>query len=864
MRYLKQTIILFLLLAPAYSCFAVTMNINITEHPHSTVLVIGTTLRTNFPMLKVSLSASGGPASLTSLIITNNGTVPFVTSEGQFNGVTKVSLYQDDAGGTSPTEFDTNDNLLASAVINTAQSASFSGLTLQLEDGASALLFVVYDFGNSSSILGQQALAKVSTLNTSVTSVINQNNSTTVKCSGGYISSAEDISSEYIFRSEDPVAVLKVTIDLYGEPMESLQILLENAPGNFNTNVFEKVSIYQDSTTAGTQGCFDLNSDIARDVQTSFSSAGQLAFTITSGNQLVTGNYVFFVVYDVKSSCAIGTEVQAQIASVYITGKTSGESTTILGTLPTPTTPADMTIIEDYTLAMTDVQVLADHPVYQGGSKVPVLKFSLQKLDTQLGNTITIKVRNQGSCAFSSVADGVSKVWLYKDSNVGGTRYSYDSQDLLQLTASTFTNSNKDVEIKNIAIPEALTSYFLLYDIGLAASGTFNARIQDMVTSGNLFMSNTIPHAITVSQNIVTSSITVDSVTSNIFLIGSQCTEDIYVTLNIRNNSDIPLKLTYAAPKFYQGSINGIDLSAEYLLEPLSSFPITINPGVTAIGTKILTRNITTHGTILLDSVVQVSSMNTTSVVSRYLVSAGQYSRTVSDNSIYWQVQYSRDENSWDYPAHVLTVNTLYSNTSRRLESGDPVQSLMPLQVYFNQNVINESTFQVNFNSAQCSQIGDPGSIFEYSYDTDRGLFQTKTPTSSGTLTIRLFDKAGVSLSDLSLYMTVDEELELGNFMLYPNPFLPDSVNTLILAFTLNKEAWLDFYVINAGGRVIWSSTDNHYDTNTIDYIGYNEYRLPGVLDSNNYLPSGIYSVRVIARDADDKKVYARTKLAVR
>jgi len=877
-RFKNLAFLSFLFFFPVFLGYATTLNVDITEHPHASVVLIGGSTQTNFPMLKMTLSATGGDVSVTSLVVTNNGDLLYVTASGQDNGIVKVTLYQDtksSSGGTSPGVFGTDDILIGSldpdSGLTNAGSASFTGLSVAVDEGGSETLFLLYDLGGNSANLGKTANGGVDTGSITHTADIlnlNNNNRTKVTLAGGVLNSVEDISSAYLFRGEDPAAVLKVSLSLSGELMENIRFTLSNAQGNFHSTIFEKVSIYEDHTSSGTQGSFDADNDILRDPKTVFPDpadspdAPTIEFSVTSGNSLSTGNYIFYVVYDVKSDCPIGTQLQAQVTSMQVTGKTSGETETVLGTLPGPTSPAETDVIDTYTLTLSAVQVELDHAVYQGSTKVPVLAFTLKKLAAALGDSVSIKISNEGSCPFSSLADGISRVWLYQDNPASSGAGEYDGQDLLVSTTTEFTNNGKDVVLSDVQLVlNESTTFFVLYDVGLTSSGTFNARIDDIPSPETIYMATSLPHSLIVSQNVIASPLTIISVTSNVSIINSQTTQNMRVTLNIQNNASVPLRISSVGPTWYENTIHGQDRSAEYLLQAVDTYPLTVNPGNVDLAVEVSTDNISTEGTYLLDGRVSFVSQDITATTVRYPFSSGQYGRVVSGDPIYWQVEFSREQQSWDVPAHVLSVNMVYLSASQAFESGDPVKASAQLKIYFNRNVIDESSFQVLFGDVSCQQvIGDPASIYEYQYDADQGLLTTRVPTASGQLTVRLFDKAGESLDSLELTIAVPEQIQISNILLYPNPFPVNGSTTLVFSFSLNKAADVDFYLANAGGDIVWSSKDNAFES-----VGYNEYRIwTGLLNSGDYLASGIYSVWLIARDSDGNKAMAKAKLAVR
>lgn len=89
---------------------------------------------------------------------------------------------------------------------------------------------------------------------------------------------------------------------------------------------------------------------------------------------------------------------------------------------------------------------------------------------------------------------------------------------------------------------------------------------------------------------------------------------------------------------------------------------------------------------------------------------------------------------------------------------------------------------------------------------------------------------------------------------------MPSGLDTLTFAFNTNRQpSYLDLYVLDAGGKIVWQSKSNYFAL-----PGYNEYKWDGKLDSGRYLPSGIYSIRAILADLKGNRVSARSKLAVR
>ena len=873
-KYLSLLLFIFL----SNTLLAVSLNVNISEYPHSSVLIIGDELRSNQPMLKIRLSMSGGSDSFRSITITNNNEVPFVTSGGQLNGITRIALHRDDSDGVFSSD---NDDLLESITLdgttNNADIVQFSGFSpLELDDGDEVLLYVVLDFGNATSVLGNTAKIKASTLNLTVdssTSIIyTQNNSSQVLLSGAQLTAVEDLSDQYLFRGETAEAVLKVSVLLAGEPMDNILISLTNSEGTFQNNIFEKVSLYEDSTIEGTVDNFDLDFDLAKDVKTFFSDpeidSPTIEFTITSGNRMATGNYTFFIVYDLLESCPEGTIVRAQISGVQVTGIMSGETVTALGTLPNPVEPAEMEVIEGYTILLTQNSTILTDPVVQGSNKLSVLSFKLQKLEDTLGDSLSVQVRNNGSCVFSSVSDGIDRVWLYKDNPGGGSAGRYDGQDLLVTSSTSFLNGGKDVTLAGIKLTrgEPASTYFLLYDVGVTSTGTFNAVIHDLQSAGSLYMEAKVPQSAEASNNITTIPLQINKITSNMIIVGSTTQLPIIVTMNVENTQNSPLQIVSYRPAFYYDNIHGQNLSAEYIVSLNNSLPLTINPGENIdLVSNVLTTNIFTKGTIRLDGSVQLVTSNgviTHNVfITRAKLDNTQYRASTVGSELYWQVDLGKIKRSWHIPVHIITTNTTLLGKVLPFESGQPVRSSSRLQIYLNTSVIDESTIQIVYNDVNSSQVfSNPNSIYDYTYDSTSGLLTTLVPTVSGKFTLSLNDNSGEPLTAFELDFDITAEFQVNDLLLYPNPYQPNGVDPLVIAFNNNQEAWVDFYLVNAMGQVIWESRDNHFSN-----IGYNEFtNWAGRLDSGKYLSSGIYSIRLIAYNENGDKTKVRAKLAIR
>ena len=831
--------------------YSATLNINITRpYNQPTVTALGSNNQVKLTMLQIGLSTTEGSATLSEFRITNNGTLPFATQSAP-HGVTRVELQNENMEVIKYK--DLNGLLSASEVI-------FDNLTIDVSDEESQTIYVVYEIDNNAINLAKTVKAGIYGCQADDTIMLENNIDASIEISGGIINYGEDISPKYLFIGEEelnPTPMLKVSIDLLGEPMQEIEITIANEGSNFSSQLLESVSIYQDSND-GIIGEYD-QADPLKQIISSFYTSTNITFTITSENYMATGNYVFYIFYAPDDDATIGSIVKSQITAVTLTGRTSGQTVSALGTLPVPISPAEVQIIDNYNLELKDLFSLVASKIYQGSYKVPILEFTLTSFCSSL-SLVDITIKNDGHCRFSPYADGITKVWLYKDNSNLGTIGAFDSRDILIKKSSQFNNAAQNVILENIKLLQNKEeTYFLLYDIGLLATSTFNATIYNITATTDIYIAEDFPCELTSSQNISAIPVYISAIESNISTIETITTEDIFITMNVVNTGNTTFSINYATPKFYQNNINGLDISSEYSLIPLQNYPIQIGQGTSSLGFILSTQNIYTQGNIVLDGLVSLITDNVNIILSRYQVDENQYHAISSDNILAMDIRLSQESDDWDYPKHILAVNIATGINTKNFESGDPAVPGSILQIYLDKDSIDESSLQASFSNITCTQVSDPNNIWEFNYNYETGLFLSKAPPYSGIFELSITDKAGNQLDPLSLDFNVSDKITIEDFLLYPNPFNPNENNPLVFSFKLNKEANVEIYIINSHGQIIKQESQYFSD------IGYKEYnQWDGKTDNGNYIASGIYSVRIIAEDTNGNKAYAKTKLAVK
>ncbi|MBT3581265.1 hypothetical protein HN511_03095 [bacterium] len=238
-----------------------------------------------------------------------------------------------------------------------------------------------------------------------------------------------------------------------------------------------KVSIYEDSTTAGTEGTFDSN-DVLRSSESFSSSSGTSATTSTlSFNKTLSSTATgYFITYDVDSDVILARTAKVDLTAVNGSAVAKDAQTiTISGISVLSTTDLSSTLI---------VPGLSDY------EKVNMLKVQLMAKGEDMDNlALTINDPNGNFVTNSSSEAGVVGVRIYQydgvldfDSDTLGTLKERVSADTAPNFASAY-NASFTFEQALDLVQDTTVNLYIVYDIGEDIPLTQTDTVKGQITA---------------------------------------------------------------------------------------------------------------------------------------------------------------------------------------------------------------------------------------------------------------------------------------------------------------------------------------------------------------------------------------------
>ena len=347
--------------------------------------VFGPNTRT--PILKFKLRAIHTSLTLNRVTILNAysttgpGTIPFRLSEESNEGIKQIDLYYDEDRNDS---FSYSDTLVGNILKGDQRSIARlpitgNGLLISEydEDASSgytndnsAVFFTVYHFGvlDFSGTTTKTAIAHLGNVITSV-NINGQNHSITlpgISETSPAVASPEatltlgetnvniekitDISLDTIVQGHIKAPMLKIKLVVNNGPFvnTTFQIQNEGQPFLDNSTGVDKVWIYRDNNTDGTQGAFD-----STDTFLSASQGNSDGTTVLSipGVKLDNGTYSLLLLYDIGQVATLGNNlIKAQLNTI----TASDENLILGGELFMPDPPATANVTKGY---LTDLSL---------------------------------------------------------------------------------------------------------------------------------------------------------------------------------------------------------------------------------------------------------------------------------------------------------------------------------------------------------------------------------------------------------------------------------------------------------------------------------------------------------------------------
>ena len=880
--------------------------------------------QTTVPMLRLSIKVQGEDVSTMKIDLKNEGR-NFVTTAGGTNGVTKAYLYKDTVNGVFDPEFviptnDPNQNLIK--VINsgefTSSSEAIFSLTssdnLNFPTGVTVNLFVVYDIGESFSVSSDTQVYAQQTSLTGKGSISNLNmvydtdlpiESESAYVAGLAYSSLAKMSTSGHFGIGTVVPIFQFVLSAYQASMNLQTITLDNngtvpyITDPDGVDGVTKISIYNDngngtfdgvgsqdslvgSLSLGTVNSITgLQNQKTRAVVPIRKSDGSALRLLPYGGTSAGGypqdnTALFFVVYTIGGSITGGTTTSGN-AEVSVTaaletakssttlddgsGKIVSQNINLSGTLPANASPVAKVTLLNTNVYIKDIFSIAPSPnsVIQGQVKVPMLYF---QLDSQIKfPSASIVIKNEKS-TFINNNTGVSKVWIYKDTNASGT---YDSSD-------TFISSNDSmsdttyVNLNGVRIDQGPDNrYLVLYDIGQNASlssvssvGSSNIRAQlNNVVATSLIIGGELPNPQKAAAiSVAPKGVVIDLDDPNVSTILDN-TPTFSATYRITNNSTSPITVTDIIPRFYFGTLFGADVSYDYSAKPgLKRPPFVVSPSITVeVIFDVNAYSNATNGTIIMDGyAAYTTSSGQEAVLSRYN-NGGSWSSAVSTPRQF-VVSKTPTQYSWSIPSYISSMQVVSGGINKSFSNYGAVQSNSALNIFLKNNgsTVDDTSIKVKLNGTSILLGAGSSSTAPYfTYDKSTGtLYISNLGTADGNLEITAKDLEGKALDTANIFFSISSVVRIEDPFFFPNPYHFGSV--LKLGFNLTQPATVQVYVYNYLGSEVYHG---QITSLVVGYVS----RTMGDLAAA--LSSGMYICKLIATDTNGNESRAVTRMAV-
>ncbi|NBV41575.1 hypothetical protein EBR96_02235 [bacterium] len=511
----------------------------------------------------------------------------------------------------------------------------------------------------------------------------------------------------------------------------------------------------------------------------------------------------------------------------------------------------------------------------QGQVKVPLLYVTL---DSASNFTSTnVKILNEFA-SFSPTSLGVSKIWLYRDSN---SNQILDTSDTLLGTQSNPTDI-ATASITSVPIFSGRNDLIILYDIGAnsptGSSGVANARAQlsSVSSEGNLkFGGQSLPFPTTAASTLILDR----RLTLSKIILGNPSGETYPTTfevgMKLSNTTTGNVILTDAQPRFYIGSISGADISYEFTSTPEFSLPFTVTQNSETIVTFNVTRSTpVTDGTAVIDgfvdyvvpdSIYPIAVTPGIAELIRYRGANGWVPASSETSAV--QIQASSSQYYWTVPAYIKSMEILVNGSTLPFANFDsiPKQTQLTLKFVNSGQNVDENSIKVFLNgilltrkavvSSGLSAIRPAATTGNYSFDASTGtLIVDDMGSTTGSLVVTLSDLEGNTLPTLALNFTISDRVKIENMYFFPNPYLRSASQPLVLGFGLTQPANLTVYLFNQVGNLVWT------EKRRFSSVGYHTWETSF---NQDFVTSGIYLCKMYAEDDNGNKSSAVTKLAI-
>jgi hypothetical protein len=842
--------------------------------------------------------------------------IGFSTTTGNENGIIRAYLYEDLQTVGTFGVFDTTDRLLQT--LRQQDFTSSSEITFQqpfigdsnfaFADGQERQFFVVFDIGEdfevsvdtkiNAQLVSFSGTGRDSGLTIrSIDQLPKPSDPSEAFVAGLAISELNAIDNgDSTFGPGDVAPILSFKLLAHQTAVTLNQVFVQNTGAvdfitSSGTNGITRVRLFEDTGNGafdGIDGADNLISD--KTLGQGDNQADTAILNINSGglnidpfieSEIVLypndNSKVLFVVYDIGTTTGTGESAQAQILNAVGSANVESEIITmnLKGALPVTANPDATIDVVETSAVLSSITDISPTFGFQGQIKIPMLDVFLNSDVENTNGTITILNETQ---TFLTNSKGVSKVWVYKDGNDElsiAPNNIYDDNDKFQSSfrVGSDEHSVSEITLDNLNISDGENRFFVLYDLGQNASrpisqstASNNIRAQvngmgnndgDTITLGGVLPAPTLAASLTPMVN----KINVLSISAPQVGDTSDVRVSFNVSMSLKNNSNEDIGVTEFFPRVFLSGIFGNEITSEFNVSTLQSFPVTVNAGQSLSITYVMRHtNVLSQGTATLDGYTEFRTAGgDLGVATRYQGDNGVWFAAADSVDQIPLINSTDRQYSFSLPSYIdeIKVGTSFSS-GIPFQKGDAISNNLNMYIKLSNNGsnIDEDSIAVRLNGTQIRRSEFGASASEtFSYDSENGIIViTNLGSANGSVQLELTDTEGIAQETTNLSFIISQAtVRMTDVLFHPNPFNPGGSDSLQLGFNLTTTATVRVYFFNhlgsQSGTIIESS-----------FVGPG-YKLLNIDTSG--LSSGMYIVRVEAVDTDGNESIQITKLAI-
>ncbi|MFT5170909.1 MAG: hypothetical protein ACI9BD_000681 [Candidatus Marinamargulisbacteria bacterium] len=577
----------------------------------------------------------------------------------------------------------------------------------------------------------------------------------------------------------------------------------------------------------------------------------------------------FFAIYHIGKSLNIQTDASGNITTKAsaLLGNAVGSANITLGVVkqivlsnvtdstPVSGNPEAIVLINETNIKLISISAISPASVVQGQLKVPVLKFELNA-DTSFPS-VNIQILNDKQ-SFLPDNSGVSKIWIYRDTNANGV---LDNTDIFLQAISTIPEIDHGiVNLSGVQLISGVQQLLILYDIGQIAvlsASNINAQLKGLQgdESSTIVFGGQVPTPLAPTPiAVATKKMGIDSVAS---VLDTNLDPSNPFTINViaRNLSLENVSIEDIDPKVYLTDISGLDISHEFKITTFQSFPVTINAGNTIdVLFNAQHTNRQSSGTAIIDGQL-LYTVNSRALVSRYKGKEAWAAAATIPSPL--TLKNASEAFEWTLPSYVQGIHLFNGSTTRNFVISDAISEIDKLNITFTDSGrnVDESSLRLSLNGTPLTTAAFPGADSYFYFPLEGRIEIPELGTTDGSILLNSKDGDGNNYPEVNIRFLISETSRIERPLFFPNPFNLGS-GKLYLGFNMTQQTDVDIYIFNHLGLQVHHQTLKSESSK----IGYNVITFP---QFNDFLRPGFYFCKLISSDLKGR-VVKTTRLAVR